>query len=301
MNILITGGTGFIGSHFIQKYGCQYQFTVLTRNKTLYNRPYENNIQYIDSLDSYHDLNAFDAVINLAGEPIADKRWSEHQKELICQSRWQITKQLVDLILSSSRPPKVFLSGSAIGWYGRQTEQAIDESFKHFNNEFSHHICQHWEEIALKAKAKTRVCLLRTGIVLAKKHGALKKMLPSFCLGFGGHIGSGEQYMSWIHINDMIAAIDFLLHQNEIHGAVNMTAPAPVTNSVFCQQLATTMNRRSWFHLPAALIHLIFGEMGDLLIYGQNVTPAKLLEHGYQFNYPSIEQAFKQIFSSKKP
>jgi uncharacterized protein (TIGR01777 family) len=296
MNILVTGGTGFIGNSFISNYRHRYRFTILTRQQHLYNEQSDHTIQYIDSLDSYTDLNAFDAVINLAGEPIAEKRWTSKQKQLICQSRWQITEKLTTLINNSQRPPKVFISGSAIGYYGRQKKRLIDEQFSDCHQEFSHTVCQRWEKIALKASANTRVCLLRTGIVLDRHHGALKKMLPSFYIGLGALLGNGKQMMSWIHIEDMVRAINYLLLHDDCHGAFNLTAPNALSNKQFSHTLAKAMKRKCLFAIPKPVLQLLFGEMAELFIYGQQVIPQKLLEQGFKFNYSELEQALANLF-----
>lgn len=220
MRILLTGGTGLIGSALLKHWQNEHQLTVLTRTV----RPGSSAVQYITDLAKV-DFNQLDAVINLAGEPIADKRWTDAQKDRICQSRWQLTEQLVQHITAASTPPAVLISGSAIGFYGRQGEQEISEEYQAFFPEFSHDICARWENLAWQANSpQTRVCLIRTGVVLAANGGALKKMLPPFKLGLGGKIGSGDQYMSWIHLDDMVALIDFLLHNDQISGAVNATA-----------------------------------------------------------------------------
>ncbi|MAH55381.1 MAG: TIGR01777 family protein, partial [Aestuariibacter sp.] len=213
MHIFITGGTGLIGRHLIPALlrDASTKITVLTRDATKAKASLPGNVALVTSLDDTLDFDDVDAVINLAGEPIANKRWSETQKTRICESRWQITQQLTDKINKAKLPPATFISGSAIGFYGRQGNKLVTEAFTEVHHEFTHTVCEQWERIALQASQKTRVCLLRTGVVLSGDGGALSKMRLPFSLGFGGRIGDGNQYMSWIHINDMIAAILFLL------------------------------------------------------------------------------------------
>lgn len=291
MRILITGGTGLIGSALLKHWQSEYQLTVLSRTP----RPGATGLDYVTELAQV-DFNQLDAVINLAGEPIADKRWTDAQKERICQSRWQLTEQLVQHITAASTPPGVLISGSAIGFYGRQGEQEISEEYQAFFPEFSHDICARWENLALQANSpQIRVCLLRTGVVLAAEGGALKKMLPPFKLGLGGKIGSGAQYMSWIHLDDMVTLIDFLLHNDQISGAVNATAPKPVTNAVFSAALAKRLKRPALLPMPAPLLKLLFGEMSDILLYGQRVIPKKLLDAGFRFRYPNLQQALAAL------
>ncbi|PRD39327.1 UNVERIFIED_CONTAM: yfcH [Trichonephila clavipes] len=291
MRILLTGGTGLIGSALLKHWQNEHQLTVLTRTV----RPGSSAVQYITDLAKV-DFNQLDAVINLAGEPIADKRWTDAQKDQICQSRWQLTEQLVQHITAASTPPAVLISGSAIGFYGRQGEQEISEEYQAFFPEFSHDICARWENLAWQANSpQTRVCLIRTGVVLAANGGALKKMLLPFKLGLGGKIGSGDQYMSWIHLDDMVALIDFLLHNDQISGAVNATAPKPVTNAIFSTELAKRLKRPALLPMPAPVLKLLFGEMSDILLYGQRVIPKKLLDAGFQFRYPNLQQALAAL------
>ncbi|MEW6990996.1 TIGR01777 family oxidoreductase [Colwelliaceae bacterium 6441] len=295
MNILITGGTGLIGQQLIKSLSQCSVITVLTRDISTAEKTLTCKVALIDKL-TLADIEKQDAVINLAGEPIADKRWSKSQKEAICHSRWKITEQITEFINIAKNPPSLFISGSAIGIYGRQTHCAIDESFTDHHQEFTHEVCATWERLALAAESEsTRVVLLRTGIVLDKRAGALAKMLLPFKLGLGGKIASGQQIMSWIHIEDMIAAILHILKTPELTGPVNLTAKFPVTNEVFSQTLASTLNRPSFLFTPAIVLKIIFGEMADLLLFGQNVIPEKLNRSGFTFKYPTIDLALKNL------
>ncbi len=300
MKILITGGTGLIGQALIPaliKSG--NEIVLLTRDKKnvahCFEKPLPALSAVVESLDSV-EFNEIDAVINLAGEPIVNKRWSVNQKKQLCDSRWQLTRQLVEKIKQANVPPKVFISGSAIGIYGRQSQQSIDESFVEFAPEFTHTLCAEWENIAQDAATEyTRVALLRTGIVLTPKGGALAKMLPAFRMGAGGPIGSGQQVMSWIHIEDMIRAILFVLDHEAISGPVNMTAPGAVPNEVFSHTLASTLHRPCLFRVPAVVLKLAMGEMADLLIHGQSVFPGKLKEAGFNFHFPLLPEALADL------
>lgn len=296
MRILITGGTGLIGSQLVPFLAAEHKVVVLTRNVAMAERVLSHKIELHSSLDHFDDLNEFDAVINLAGEPIVNKRWSPEQKNIIENSRWQTTEQLVELFKTSSRPPGVFISGSAIGWYGRQGDQEIDEYSDSFHQEFSHSLCKKWEDIAMSAESKeTRVCLLRTGIVLTGNGGALGKMVLPFKLGIGGPIGKGQQYMSWIHMQDMLRGIAHLLTQSDCSGIYNLTAPTPVTNKDFSILLAKTLGRPCVFRTPAFVLKLAMGEMADLLLYGQRVIPTRLIESGFTFEYAELEQALSSL------
>lgn len=298
MKILITGATGLIGSALCKLLADKHELIALTRNINKAKNTLPNSIDVLDNLEdlNFDDL---DAVINLAGEPIADKRWSAQQKQRIFQSRLGITEQIVTKINASDAPPKVFISGSAIGFYGRQpAENVITESYSSTYPEFSHQLCKQWEELALQAQSPdVRVCLLRTGIVLSKQGGALDKMLPPFKLGLGGKMASGKQMMSWIHIDDMINAIVFLLDEPNAHGAFNLTAPEPVSNTNFTQILAKTLNRPALFPMPEFVLKLLFGEMSDLLIYGQNVIPEKLEQQGFKFKFETLDTALNEVLN----
>ncbi|WP_100658434.1 TIGR01777 family oxidoreductase [Alteromonas flava] len=296
MNILVTGGTGLIGRYFIEQYAASYRFTVLTRNRTRAAQTLPEGCEFITDLDGLQHLDAFDAVINLAGEPIVDKRWSEQQKSVIRESRLGITQQLSKLINNSRLPPEVFISGSAIGYYGRQGDTPINEDFDAPYDEFSHQLCREWEALAQQAQsAKTRVCIMRTGIVLAEDGGALDKMLFPFKCGLGGPIASGNQYMSWIHIRDMVNAIHHLLKRPRSAGIYNLTAPHPETNKMFAKKLASALHRPCIFPMPEFVLRAMMGEAADLLVYGQNVVPQALLREDFHFLFPYLEDALTEL------
>jgi uncharacterized protein (TIGR01777 family) len=291
-HILITGGTGLIGRTLITALEKQYAMTVVTRDPSRATRLLGEQINCITS-EELTSVDKFDAIINLAGEPIADKRWSDAQKERICNSRWKITQQLVDLINTSSNAPSVFISGSAIGVYGRQGDTVVTEDFTDFHDEFSRAVCQKWENIALQAN--TRVCIMRTGVVLSDGGGALSKMLMPFRLGLGGPISSGKQFMAWIHMQDMIDAIQHLLSNEDAHGVYNFTSPNPNTNSFFSIALAKRLERPCIFRVPAFVIKALMGESSDLVLYGQKVIPKRLLGEGFTFTFPTLKEALADL------
>lgn len=206
MHILITGGTGLIGQALVtQLLNAHHHITLLTRSIARANQLFEyKTIEFIDDLHQYNDLNHFDAVINLAGEPIFERRWTKQQKQRLFDSRVNLTKQLAKLINQSTDKPQVFISSSAIGYYGDTKMQPTIETSS-AGNGFPSQLCIAWEQAALQAQ--TRVCLLRTSMVLAGQGGALKKMLPAYRLGLGGKIGNGQQYWAWIHIQDMVLSL----------------------------------------------------------------------------------------------
>ncbi|GAA60364.1 epimerase family protein yfcH [Pseudoalteromonas sp. BSi20652] len=295
MHIFITGATGLIGSHLCPFLLHHNQVTVLSRNTTKANVLLSHKVHAVNDINLV-DFNTVDIVINLAGEPIVNKRWSDKQKQIIRDSRIGITKQISAAINACSKPPHTFISGSAVGFYGRQNSQSIDESFENPHHEFSHQLCKDWENAALLAQSEqTRVCLLRTGIVLAKKGGALSKMLPAFKLCLGGPIGDGEQGMSWIHIDDMLQLILFVIKHPEISGPVNATAPNPVSNAQFSKSLGEALSRPAFIPMPVAVLKILMGEMSDLLTTGQFVIPHKAQTNKYRFHYPDIKSALESL------
>jgi uncharacterized protein (TIGR01777 family) len=296
MKYLITGGTGLIGQALIIKLlQDNVDISVLTRNVAKAKDKLPNNVSFITRL-SLDDIESSDIIINLAGEPIAGKRWSSAQKSLICHSRWGITRELVSNIVLAKKPPTLLISGSAIGIYGRQSSEPISESFTDFKVEFTNTVCEKWENIANRAASnKTRVALLRTGVVLAKESGALKELLMPFKLGVGGKIGQGNQVMSWIHIEDMVNAIIHIINNEKLSGPINITAENAVSNKEFSIALAAELNRPCFITTPEFIMKTIFGEMSDLLIYGQNVYPDKLMKSKFYFQYNDINKALNHL------
>lgn len=296
MAYLMTGGSGLIGKALIKRLlNKNEDITVITRDVKKTALTLGTEIKLESSLSNIQ-IEDYDIVINLAGEPIADKRWSKHQKSEICQSRWDITKQLATLIQESKAPPKLMISGSAIGIYGRQGDQVIDEAYDDYHPEFTHKVCEQWESLALKASSnKTRVAILRTGIVLSKHGGALKKMIMPFKLGLGGKLGTGSQIMSWIHIEDLVSAIVHIKDNPSLLGPINITSQHSVSNEVFSQCLAHALNRPCFLSTPKLLLKVMLGEMSDILIHGQNVAPKKLLDSKFSFEHSTLENALKDL------
>ena len=299
MKILLTGGTGFIGKELL-KHMTTNEVVLVTRSpekaKQTLNHTDMGNVTYVKNLADFHDLNDFDAIINLAGESIAEKRWSNAQKQTICDSRWKLTERLVELVHASTTPPAVFISGSAVGYYGDQQEHPFDETLHVQNLHFPHIVCSKWEEIANRARSDmTRVCILRTGIVLAPQGGALQKMLPPYRLGLGGPIGSGKQFMPWIHMLDMVRGILYLLETSHAHGNFNLCAPHPVSNKEFSKTLAKTLHRPHLLFTPKWALKLAMGESSTLLFDSVRAKPKKLTELGFHFSYSRLEPALKNL------
>ena len=291
MNILITGGTGFIGSaltkFFIQK---GYLTTILSRHC-----PALSSVRIIKSIEQINVDEKIDIIINLAGAPI-NKKWTNSYKEVLIDSRLEITKNLILLIKSLKTKPNLLISASAIGYYGNQSNNYIDENSLYIND-FTHKLCNLCELEAKKAeKLGVRTCITRLGVVLGKNGGALEEMLPIFRLGLGAKIGSGKQFFSWVHIDDIIGAFNFLIKDKTQKGIYNLTSPNPVTNYRFTKELGKMINRPTVLTIPKFVIKMIFGEMGDkLLLNGSAVYPKKLLDSGYEFQFKTIEASLENI------
>lgn len=300
MHILITGATGLIGCTLTKRLlALNHQITALTRSPEQARHKLGLQVNYWSGLTDKTDLNNFDAVVNLAGEPIADKRWNATQKERLCQSRWEITEQLTRLIKASSQPPAVFISASAVGFYGDQGQTLVtEEEVPH--NEFTHQLCERWESLALMAESnQTRICLLRTGVVLAANGGALAKMLPLFRLGLGGPMGDGKQYLSWIHLDYMVNGICYLLTTDGLSGPFNMVSPYPVHNEQFSATLAHVLSRPAVLRMPASIVRLLMGESCVLVLTGQRAIPKKLEEAGFSFCYFELEYALWDVLNKQ--
>lgn len=298
MYILVTGGTGFIGRHLIPKLkALGHKPIVLSRNPKKAKKLL--GCAVVASLQQIKASTPIQGMINLAGAPI-DKRWSKSYKQKLLDSRVGTTEALIALADRLETKPDWFISGSAIGFYGSQGDKPLDESSPPSDG-FTHQLCQQWEQTALKMrKHGTRVCLLRTGVVLGHKGGALKRMLPPFRFGLGGRLGNGQQMFSWIAMDDMIRVIEWLM-TSQLEGPVNATAPNPVTNLGLTKALGKVLKRPTVFPMPAWVVKLLFGEMGKtLLLEGQKVIPRQLLDHGFRFDYPEIEQALHKAIKGKK-
>mgnify|MGYP006149154839 FL=1 len=294
MNLLITGGTGFVGSALCSRLlEEQHKIVVLSRNPEKIKAP----IKAVANLDQLSNDNIFDVVINLAGEPIANKRWNDQQKKRIFGSRIETTESLIEYFKKSKHKPKLLINGSAIGYYGTaRTNDNIDEK-SGCDDSFSSQLCQKWEAAALEAESLgIRTCLIRTGIVLGKNGGALSKMLPPFKMGLGGRIGYGKQWMSWIHLDDLVGIILCCINNDNLKGAVNGTSPNPVINEVFTKTLGTALKRPTIFPMPEIVIKLLMGQMGEeLLLSGKRVLPRKALDAGYIFKYKTLEDALINV------
>lgn len=296
MNYLITGGTGLIGTRLCQKLqAAGHTVIVLSRSRDKVHRRCGLSAVAITSLDEIGGNEQVDVVINLAGAPIADARWSERRKHILEQSRIGITEQLVDWIAKRDKKPLALISGSAVGWYGDQQDKVINEQSS-FNDEYAHQLCERWEQAALKARdLGVRVCIVRTGLVLAPDGGFLQRLLLPFKLGLGGPVSDGQQYMPWIHLEDIANLFIFLSKQPQAEGIFNGTAPVPVNNAEFSHTLAQKLHRPAFMMVPACVLKLALGEMSQLLLGGQRARPEKARAAGFQFEYTDLKSALDNV------
>jgi len=294
---LITGGSGLIGSALCKKLSNEIVYVLSRQSTEKVQQQCGGHVIAIRSLTEVPEQQKIDIVINLAGEPIAAKRWTDTRKEQLEQSRIELTRILVKWLSSRTLKPSKLISGSAIGWYGDMgvTELAEDS---HFHDEYTHQLCKQWEHQALQAnQCDIDVCIVRTGLVLSNKGGVLSQMKLPFSLGLGGRIANGKQYMSWIHIDDMVNLLLHLATNDSASGIYNATAPEPVTNKTFSRLLASSLHRPCFFMTPAWLLKLILGELACLLITGQRVIPKKAQAEGFKFNYTNLQQALTHLLA----
>jgi uncharacterized protein (TIGR01777 family) len=291
MKVLITGGTGFIGKHLTQHFLTQKnQVIILTRKPTSSNQEGLSYITYENG--KIPTIDNVDVLINLAGAGIADKNWTKSYKNEILESRIKATRACVDFIHQSENKPKVFVSSSAIGYYGTKSSKILDEHSSP-GDDFLADVAVKWEAEALKANIRT--VLLRTGIVLGMDGGALPKIIPPFKFYAGNYIGNGKQGFPWIHIADVVNLIDWAIHHENVSGPLNLVAPETMNNAQFSKILGKVLHKPSGLPLPAMLIKSLLGERAMLLLEGQLVYPKKAIEMGYQFIYPTAETALKNL------
>ena len=296
MRILITGASGFIGQYLVRLLRAEHDLLLVSRQPELTARQLAVDNSKVIQLEQLNSLNNVDAIINLAGESLATKRWSIEQKRRISESRWVITAELLEKLKQSTPAPRVWINASAIGFYGAHGTEPLDESYIPSHGDFPYRVCAHWEELAQQASDyHCRVCIMRIGLVLGRQGGALAKMLPAYWLGLGGPLGSGKQMVSWITRADLADAIRFLLEHPECQGVYNATSPHPVNNETFSATLAAVLHRPHFLWTPGWLLKILLGEMAGLLLTGQNVQPKRLLEAGFQFRYPELSEAMRHV------
>ena len=302
MKIVIAGGTGFLGRPLTDTLlRDRHDVVILTRSTGAAVPPGARAAAWDPNGESgpwASEIEGAGAVVNLAGESIA-KRWTAAQKARILDSRVRATRSLAAAIRGAAAPPPVFVSGSAVGYYGPLGADTVTED-QPAGSDFLAHVCEHWEQEAMRAEsAHTRVARIRTGIVLERDGGALPKMLPPFWIGAGGPVGSGRQYLPWIHRDDWIALVRWAIATPAASGALNATAPHPVTSKAFARALGRAMHRPAFLPAPAFALRLLLGEMaGALLLSGQNAVPARATRAGFTFRYGDVDTALGAIFGN---
>ncbi|GAE31129.1 TIGR01777 family oxidoreductase [Alkalihalobacillus hemicellulosilyticus] len=303
MNIAIAGGSGLIGSALTEHLTKQgHTVYILTRDAT--NKPVKEKVHYVewlhDKATPEKELQGVKAIINLAGESIGSGRWTEERKQAILNSRIESTRAVIDLIKQLTPTLRVLVNASAIGYYGHSTSKTFSEDSEPVDDSFLTKVVNSWETEAAKARDfGVRVAFCRLGIVLDKKEGALPKMLLPYKLFAGGNLGTGEQWMSWVHMDDVVRLFSLAIENSAIIGPLNVTAPNPVQMKEFGQTLASILNRPHWFPTPTFLLKVVLGEMSTLVLDGQKVLPKKSADFDYTFQYATLEPALTDTLKGK--
>ncbi|MCB0348373.1 MAG: TIGR01777 family oxidoreductase, partial [Bdellovibrionales bacterium] len=304
MKYLLTGATGFLGQNLCNHFTKQEaSLCLLSRNtrQSLDKFPYTAQFVDWDHVSSNIDDKylACDAVIHLAGENIAGKRWTKTQRKRLWDSRIKSTAALVSSIMNAPIKPKVFICASAIGYYGDRWQEELDEASEKGEG-FLADLCEEWENVcAPLTAAGVRVVHVRSGIVLGLNEGALGEFVKLSDLGVLGCIGSGQQWMSWIHVNDWVKALQYCIDTSTISGAVNFVSPSPIQQKNFMQILSSHFHRSPFFSVPASIAKLVFGGMSSLFLFSQKVRPQKLLANGFSFSYKTLDAALVDLYPNQ--
>jgi uncharacterized protein len=293
MVVAIAGGTGFLGRLLQARLAREgHRVLTLTRKAGLPDSIVWQPNGSPGALTP--QLEALDAVVNLAGENLAGGRWTQARKQRLISSRVLPTRTLVQAMNACAQPPRVFVSGSAVGYYGPQADDAVTEASPP-GTDFLARICVVWEEEARAVSPRTRLAISRTGLVLSKDGGALPKMLLPFKCGLGATLGSGRQYFPWIHADDWVSMVVWLIQNDGAAGAFNAASPSPVTNHAFTRTLGRVLGRPALLKAPAVVMRLAMGEMADMLLHGQRVLPARAEQSGFVFAHPTLEPALRSL------
>ncbi|MFI8685153.1 TIGR01777 family oxidoreductase [Rossellomorea sp. NPDC077527] len=300
MKIAITGGTGFVGNALTEELlSHQHEIMILTRNPDKYEaRPGVTYVKWLsDGARPEETLEGIHAFINLAGESINSGRWTDERKKRIINSRIHSTQEVINIIKALNEKPACLINASAIGYYPSSKSDTYTETSTETADNFLGETVQIWEKEAAKAtQLGIRVAYTRFGIILGKDEGALPRIALPYKMFVGGTVGSGEQWMSWIHIKDIARAVHFVADTDGIAGPVNVTAPSPVTMKEFGKTLGSVMGRPHWIPVPSLALKVAMGEMSSLVLEGQKVLPNVLLENGFKFQYPELKGALKDIY-----
>ena len=301
MQYLVTGGTGFIGRRLVRLLlDAGHEVTVVSRQHSKDVRQLlTSRVKPVRSVTAVNPSIHYDAIINLAGEGIMNRRWSASRKRELLDSRIAITLELSDLVERMDFKPERFISGSAVGYYGSSLAPDLLDETALMGNDFAASLCTRWEQATHRISAMgIPVSIVRTGIVLHPDGGALQKMLPAFRLGLGGPIGSGRQMVSWIHMDDMLGALLFLIQDPfNSSGVFNLTSPKPVSNREFSKALGRALKRPACIPAPAVALKFVLGESATLLTQGQGAIPVNLQKAGFEFRYPQLDEALHSLLS----
>ena len=296
MRLLITGGTGFIGTALTHRMLAKgHAVSVLSRDRTRAERHFHGRVTATESLDAPLNIEPPDVIVNLAGANIGSGRWTRKRKQNLIRSRVESTEHVVEYIARAARRPRLLISGSAVGYYGARGDDQLTEDAPP-GDEFQSDLCQQWEAAAMAATGHgVRVCISRTGVVMGTGGGALSGLVPQFCRGFGAYVGSGGQWLSWIHMEDLLDLCERFMDREHLEGAFNNTAPHPITNRDFAHALAAALHKPVRGRVPGPVLRVFMGEMAHLYLTGQRVLPHRHLEDGANYRYADMQAALADV------
>ncbi len=290
--VLITGGTGFIGTALARQLrAAGVNVSLLSRNADRAVQHFDHRITAVESMAQIEATNAPEVIVNLAGKNLGEQRWNARVKQELIDSRVFTTQQVVDYIAQAKIKPALLINGSAVGYYGARGDEALNEEAAP-GNEFQSELCRRWEQTALQAEQYgVRVCISRTGVVMGQGGGALSGLAPMFRKGLGAVAGNGRQWLSWVHMQDLINIFLRFMVDDSLSGPFNNTSPNPVTNRQFAKTIGKVLHRPVLLRMPGWAMHLLYGEMAHLYVTGQKVIPTRHLQSGFEYQYPDIDSA----------
>ncbi len=293
--VLVTGGTGFIGTALCRRLlDDGVRVSVLTRNRERARRHFQNQVAAFEHLGEIEAKDAPDVIVNLAGQNLGAKRWNEQTKRDMIASRVNTTRQVVDYIAHAEIRPKLLISGSAVGYYGARGDEELTEDAP-AGDEYQSRLCVEWEQAAHDAETYgVRLCISRTGVVIGRGGGMLAGLTPMFRRGLGAIAGSGNQWVSWVHLEDLVALFLRFMHDETLVGPFNNTAPIPATNHELSGSIGHALHRPVLLRTPGWMLRILYGEMAHLYVTGQKVIPARHLQRDYDYQYPDIESAVRE-------